>query len=481
MADPGPGGVGSTVTRLLFLVPWMRLGGADRFNLALVEQLTRRRVSVTLCVTIGGDHPWLPYFRQFTPDVHILPELVPPQDYPRYLAELLSARDIEAVLVSHSMLGYGLLPYLRSVHPRAAYADYNHIVTTAWRSGGYARMAINYRHFLDLSIVSSNQVKAWMVAHGGDAGRIEVCYTNQDVTVWDPGRFDRAAIRAALGIPPECTVLLYPARLEPQKRPRVLAEIVQHLHRRRPHFVCLVAGDGSQAGWLAHDLARHGLQDCVRLLGAVMPERIPELMAASDILLLPSRDEGIALSLFEAMAMGVIPIAADVGGQGELVTPETGILIPKGGGEVAAYVDNLVRLIDQPGLRAEMGRAARNRISSHFAIEQMGDRMMACLARARWLAKAEPREPISEQAGRAAALRVVEDVLMDRLQETLRSAEWPEASDPKSAAVPSWRRITYWLKKKVLRPAYNWAIRHGLDWAEPAANRLYDTFRGLLR
>jgi glycosyltransferase involved in cell wall biosynthesis len=50
-------------------------------------------------------------------------------------------------------------------------------------------------------------------------------------------------------------------------------------------------------------------------------------MAATDIFFLPSQWEGIALTLFEAMAMQLVPVAADVGGQRELVTPDCGFLI----------------------------------------------------------------------------------------------------------------------------------------------------------
>jgi len=51
-------------------------------------------------------------------------------------------------------------------------------------------------------------------------------------------------------------------------------------------------------------------------------------MAAADILLLPSVNEGLAIVLLEALAMELVPVAADVGGQRELLTPDCGFLIP---------------------------------------------------------------------------------------------------------------------------------------------------------
>ena len=66
------------------------------------------------------------------------------------------------------------------------------------------------------------------------------------------------------------------------------------------------------------------------MLGGVPNEKMRDLLAAADIFFLPSRWEGIALAIYEAMSMGVAVVGAIVGGQAELVTPECGVLIPRG-------------------------------------------------------------------------------------------------------------------------------------------------------
>lgn len=470
----------SSQRQLVLVVPWFSLGGADRFNLNLVQQLIAHGWAVTVCATTDGPHPWLPAFLQHTPDCFSLPNFLAPEDYPRFLRYLLDARQPEVVVLSNSMLGYSLLPYLRAHHPQALFVDYNHMVTD-WLQGGYARIGLHSQPALDLNIVSSEQVKAWMVTRGADARRVKVCYTGIDTAEWDPTNYDRAAVRQAWRIPEQVPVLLYPARLEPQKRPRVLVDILRGLRAVNPSFLCLIAGDGPQFGWLAAALARNGLRQHARLLGAVPPERMPELMAACDVLLLPSHMEGIALTIYEGMALGLVPVLSDVGGQREVVTPETGFLIPHGPQEVDAYVATLARLIEAPEVRAQMGRQARERIVTHFSAQQLAEQMAACLQAAREFQRGEPRPALSSPEAQRLAVQVVEDVRFERLQDRLLSADPLALSAPETGLLGRWRRLVFALKKRVLRPLYYWALRNGFDWVVPLANRLYRLSRGALK
>src|SRR5204862_161798 len=99
-------------------------------------------------------------------------------------------------------------------------------------------------------------------------------------------------------------------------------------------------------------------------------EKVRDLMAASDIFFLPSQWEGIALSIYEAMSMGLAVVGADVGGQNELVTPDCGILLPRSteDEEAAAYAETLEALVADPARLAELGCSARRRVSEKFPL-----------------------------------------------------------------------------------------------------------------
>jgi len=393
--------------RLLMLVPRLSMGGAGKFNLDLVEQLSKRGYEITICVTMEGDNPWLPEFARFTPDIFILDHFLRLADYPRFLRYLIESRQIDVVLISNSPLGYQLLPYLRSRCPGVTFVDYSHMEEESWKNGGHPRSGVGYQELLDLNVVSTHHLKEWMVARGADGSRIEVCYTNIDPEEWDPAQHSRAEIRRSLGVSETVPLILYAGRLCDQKRPQLFAEVMLELARQK-EFLCLVAGDGEARRFLEIFIRRHRLGQHVRLLGAVSNERMRELMAAADIFFLPSQWEGIALTLFEAMAMGVVPVAADVGGQRELVRPECGFLIPQGENEVQEYVSALKQLLESPELRVSMGQAGRRRIVEHFPIDRMAERMVELLNRAQELSRASPRPAVGKGLGLECATLAIE-------------------------------------------------------------------------
>ena len=67
--------------------------------------------------------PGLHQFAQFTPDIFVLPNFLQYADYPRFLSYLIESRQMEAVLIGGSELGYGLVP-LRAYHPKLPIVDY---------------------------------------------------------------------------------------------------------------------------------------------------------------------------------------------------------------------------------------------------------------------------------------------------------------------------------------------------------------------
>jgi glycosyltransferase involved in cell wall biosynthesis len=413
--------------RLLLIAPWLRMGGADRFNLDLTRYLTRDAGwEVTLATTLPG-HPWLAEFTALTPDVFCLDHLANLPSYPRLLDYLITSRRPDVVMVSNSQLGYFLTPYLRSRHPDATFVDLNHMEEPHWQNGGHPRTGSGFQEQLDLSIVVSGHLKRWMCAppRKADPRRIEVCHINANTRLFRPDVATRAEWRSHLRVPDSTPIILYAARLCPQKQPMVFARTMRLLAEMDKPFLALVAGEGELQAQLAGALAEYRLGEHVRMLGPIDAARMPKLMAAADIFFLPSAWEGIALSIYEAMAAGLCVVGADVGGQAELVTPETGVLLPfpERGEELeaGAYAQTLATLMDDPGRARSIGAAARERIIRHFELDTMGRRMLELLDRARTLHRERPRQIISEAFARELALQGVEMMRIQELAEEL----WP--------------------------------------------------------
>lgn len=396
--------------RLLMILPWLALGGADKFNLDVIGQLRARGWDVTVATTVEGDHTWLPEFTRLTPDVFPLSHFLRPSDYPRFLAYLMTSRQVDTVMVSNAELGYRLLPYLRSRFPGVTFVDYCHMEEEAWNNGGYPRMAVQMQDVLDLNMVSSEYLRTWEIRRGGDPDRIAVCTTNIDCALWHPDAAVRSRERAAAGIPEDLTVLLYPGRIVEQKQPAVFIEALRLLHAAGARFLAVVAGDGPDRKALEQRAEQYGLNGVIRFLGAVPNDRVRALMRMSDILFLPSAWEGISLTVYEAMASGLAVVGAAVGGQAELVTEGSGLLIQRSdpATEARQYAGALHSLIADPASCARLKHAARARVEQQFSLACMGDRMVSLLAAAARLHRDNPRLPIAHGLGRSTALEALE-------------------------------------------------------------------------
>jgi glycosyltransferase involved in cell wall biosynthesis len=410
--------------RILLLLPAIRVGGADRFALDVAQGLAERGDRVSVALTRADEtHTWFDELCQITPDVFDLPKFLRAGDFPRFLRYLIDSRSITHVWISNSMLGYQLLPFLRAYCPHVAFIDYNHI-EQPFRHGGFPQVSIEHAELLDLQITSSQHLRTWMQERGADPERIAVCTTNIDIETWQPNPTLRSQIRAELGLAESQPVILFAARLSAQKRVRLAAEILLRLRDQGSSFTVLIAGDGEDLPWLRAFIRRHGLQSQVRLLGSVAHTRIRELLVASDILLLPSAHEGIALVLFEAMASGVVPIAADVGGQRELVLPDCGVLIAPDPHEAAAYTNALHKLLTDPPRRAVMACAGRQRICQHYTMPQMLDQMQALLDQASQLAQHAPRPAVPPGTGLAMAVLAIEHDQLELRLRRFAPAKW---------------------------------------------------------
>jgi hypothetical protein len=127
----------------------------NKWDLDLLEQLTRQGWEVSVATTQPGEHSWLPRFAQYTPDIFILPHFLRPLDSPRFLRYLIQSRRSDVVLISQSELGYLLLPYLRAHCPEATFVDFCHTGTSWRKNDGSPGTAVGAPGLLDLNLVSS--------------------------------------------------------------------------------------------------------------------------------------------------------------------------------------------------------------------------------------------------------------------------------------------------------------------------------------
>ncbi len=158
------------------------------------------------------------------------------------------------------------------------------------------------------------------IALGADPARVSVVRNGVDRQRFHPG--SRADARRELDLDPDAEILLFAGNLVRVKAPDVLLEAFARIADGRPRTRCLFVGDGPMRRELERSASRRGIDRRVRCVGAVPLAAMPSWLRAADLLVVPSRSEGIPNVLLEASACGTPWIATDVGGTRELLAAE---------------------------------------------------------------------------------------------------------------------------------------------------------------
>jgi len=170
----------------------------------------------------------------------------------------------------------------------------------------------------------------------------------------------RSSAREALHLPAGIPVVAFVGRLSPEKAPEVLVRAIRGTGLR-----LLVAGEGP----LRDALEAEADAGQVRFLGFLTD--VAPVLAAADMLALPSRTEGLPMAALEAMAAGLPVVASAVGSLPEVLADGAGVLVPPG--DVSALRLALERL-SAPEARATVAAAARRRVESRYAATTMAQR-----------------------------------------------------------------------------------------------------------
>jgi L-malate glycosyltransferase len=188
------------------------------------------------------------------------------------------------------------------------------------------------------------------------------------------GAAARKHVLAELGIEPGRPVLAVIGRMHPVKGHRALLAMLPEIVRSSPRALLLVIGDGPERA-PCEALARNlGLSGHVRFLGR--RGDVPRLLAAIDLVLMPSHSEGLGLAAIEAVAAARPVIAFAAGGLPEVVVDGVnGRLVPPG--DCQAFAGAVVDTLRDPGRRLSYARGAASS-AKRFGVEAHVHRLIDC-------------------------------------------------------------------------------------------------------
>jgi glycosyltransferase involved in cell wall biosynthesis len=205
--------------------------------------------------------------------------------------------------------------------------------------------------------------------------KITVIRNGRDLSQYQPANCAQAReARVELLLEQEAPVILMLARFSIEKGHRLLIESVRQLISRWPQLIVLLAGDGPLENEIKAQCARFGLANNVRFLGYRSDTQ--KLLAAADIVVLPSRIEGLPLVAVEALASGRAVVGTAVGGTPEVVIDgDTGLVVPPE--DPIRFGEALESLLCDPERRKRMGTRGRKLVEERFDVRSQVERTTA--------------------------------------------------------------------------------------------------------
>lgn len=204
-----------------------------------------------------------------------------------------------------------------------------------------------------------------------------------DRQICDPSKIE--VIHNAVPIPKKnCTQygsrrVLFMGRLAERKSPDVLLRAAVKILKEFPDAHFTFAGDGDVERYKA--LARElGIDGSCTFAGWVSGEGREKLFRESDIYCLPSKNEGMPMSVLEAMSYGLPVITTPVGGIPQVIRSDVnGILMPVG--DADALAEELLKLMASPARSKEIGEMGRRTIEERFGMDAFSECISAVYER----------------------------------------------------------------------------------------------------
>ena len=351
--------------RVMFVITYMPVGGAETLLVDLVRRLDRSRFSPELCClkfrgplgyVLAEEIPTFSGLLAHKYDFGVLPRL----------KNLMLRRHIDAVVTvgtGGDKMFWGRLAARWAGVP---------VICSALHSTGLPDHVELPNRLLapitDAFIAVAKPHGRYLATHEGcPARKVRVITNGVDVEIFHP-RWPAPELREEFNLPQDAPIVGIVAALRPEKRHDLFLRSAQIIRRRIPKAHFLIVGDGPRREELQRLADELALGDCVHFLGT--RQDVPRVLSLLDVFLLTSEMEANPVSILEAMATEKPVVAPDVGSVPETVAHgKTGFLFaPR---DVEASASFVVDLLQNRELAAEMGRLAREQVISNWSVQRM--------------------------------------------------------------------------------------------------------------
>ena len=359
---------------VLFLFPWMIFGGADIFNYELLRRLDKNRFNTYVCTLLPSDNTLRSEFINSCDELYDLSSFMEQSKYLAFVDYLIESRGINTVFVSNSKHAYYMVPYIKNKYPNIKIIDYIHSNDFKDPQGGFGRCSFDVQDYIDITLACNNFTKNQLINDFG-VKNVETVYIGTNSDRFDPKKYNKKELKKKYNIPEGKTVVSMIARLSQEKRPLLFAKIAKEILKQRNDVVFVMAGDGPLYYSVQNLVKGNPL---IKVLGNV--EHPEEIHAISDISFNTSALEGLALTSYESLSMGVPVITSDVGGQTELIDESVGYVIhynSKNGfkydnDDVKNYIKGFNYVLEN---LSKLSKNCRSKILDKFSYDHMAEQI----------------------------------------------------------------------------------------------------------
>jgi glycosyltransferase involved in cell wall biosynthesis len=357
--------------KIVHIITRLIVGGAQENTLLSCEGQHARGHDVTLVTgpPIGPEGSLLDRAQSFGYKVEIIDEMrrsiLPHKDFRTYRKLVKRLRELKPDVVHTHSSKAGIIgrwaarrarvpAIVHTIHGLAFTASTSRIV-----NGVYKMLERHAAPITDRIVCVADSMRDQSLgANIGVREQYVTVYSGMETRPFLEPPVPRDQVRQPLGLKDEAVVVGTIARLFHQKGHDDLLDIAQDLCLRFPNLHWMWVGDGLLRDQFVRRIDAMGLRGRFVLTGLVPPTRIPELTNAMDILVHPSRREGLARALPQGALAGKPVVTYDIDGAIEAVEDgQMGFVIPPF--DKARLSDALAKLLSNAELRREMGERGR--------------------------------------------------------------------------------------------------------------------------
>lgn len=341
--------------RVVILTDNAYMGGVNRYCLLLGEGLRQRGIDVRMACLTESEQGWLfEAARQASITVDAIPVTSMPRTVTglrRYLQtvnpDLVHLQGYRSSIWGQLAAAGLSIPIVRTVHGLLAHLTfrlkvYDVLDRVSWRT-------------TNRLITVSKELREKLITLG---------YPHERISAVPNG----VHVEGPVNRPNRSAVIGWVGRLSPEKGTAQFADVIAAVGSKNSRANFLIVGDGPERMTLEATVHQARLSERVRFVGE--QRDIGPFLRDMDVLVMPSKVEGLPFALIEAMGTGMPAVANAVGGVPEVIVDgQNGFLLDSQ--DTGGFVDAVLRLVEDPQLRGSMGINAHHHVLRQFSVDNM--------------------------------------------------------------------------------------------------------------